>query len=134
MTERLGLYLTKPPFSEFEEGNEVLNNTTVITPHLPEDFNYDDYKMVITPIGSVVVIPVFPLDGSDMEEDLGGAFIGGYLGLYTPQRTEGDQILIEIEDGLKTATSRSWKILARFEKGKWEQCDLRSPLTIQSDK
>ncbi|MEJ2441760.1 MAG: hypothetical protein P8Y06_02460, partial [Patescibacteria group bacterium] len=72
MTERLGLYLTKPPFSEFEEGNEVLNNTTVITPHLPEDFNYEDYKMVITPIGDVVAIPVFPLDGSDMEEDLGG--------------------------------------------------------------
>lgn len=135
MAERLRLGFGRSPMLFKRDTDPVLKNTVVMIPFLPEDFNHDDFRVDITPIGNVTILPIFPLDGSDLkDEDLNGAFYGGYLGLYTPQRTEGDQFLVEIIEGLKTSNPRHSRILMQFSEGEWKQSPFNLPITIQHDK
>lgn len=135
MVEAPKIYFSRPPLLLEGQRHEVFENTVVVIPDLPEDFNFTDFKVEISPIGDVVILPVFPLDGHDLEdEDLEGAFLGGYLGLYTPQRREGDQFLVEISQGLKTSDPRCSTILMQFQEGKWKRSDFQLPLTVQPGK
>jgi len=116
-----------------KDRDEVLRETVAMIPSLPEDFREDDFKVEITPLGDVVILPVFMWDGRDLKsEDLKDAFLGGWLGLYTPQRSEGDQFLVEVADGLKTSSQRRSAILMQFQEGEWKRVDFQLPLTVQS--
>ena len=135
MIEAVELRFGPSPMLELgsRDRDEVLRETVVMIPNLPKDFRYDDFKVEITPVREVVILPVFMWDGRDLKsEDLKDAFLGGWLGLYTPQRTEGDQFLVEVTEGLKTSNQRRSAILMQFQEGEWKRVDFQLPLTVQS--
>ena len=134
MVEALELRFGRPSLPGFGS-KEMMENTVMIIPDLPKGFNYADFKLKITPIGNVSILPVFALDGEDLKDDkLEEVFLMGSLGLYTPQRSEGDQFLVEFTEGAKTSNPRHLTILMQFSKGEWKRSSFQLPLTIQPNK
>ena len=68
MVEALELRFGRPSLPGFGS-KEMMENTVMIIPDLPKGFNYADFKLKITPIGNVSILPVFALDGEDLKDD-----------------------------------------------------------------
>lgn len=132
MVDRLKMYFSEP-YSKGEGIDiEVIKNTTLMVVHFPEGFNYDGLELKIIPLKDLVILPVSPFDGRDLEEDeLRDAFVGEYLGLYMPHRQEGDQFIIEITEGSKGLGKDVYRLLVKYEMNNWKNIPFLEPIIIK---
>lgn len=125
MAERVVIRVAKPePENLKVDSFHVLKDTVVLHTGLPDDFNVNDFRLSIFSVGRVSIHAVDSNNGGALmtPEQLKGAFIGGYLGLYVPQKRDGDQMLVEVETRRKYSSEidRS-RTLITYKRGEWSQ-------------
>lgn len=147
MLERIDLYASAlPPLSErpvelyvgepsaslrLRGAKEVLDETVAITPIILGPFSWDNCEVRITPMGEVTALPVHSWFGKDLkDEEIEHAFFDGTLGIYTPQRAEGDHILIEILENPDTPTQTYRRAMIQFKDGRWQFHHFREQIHI----